>query len=402
MRRAYKVRAYPDAEQAAILRRTFGCVRVVWNKTLADRQRRYTTEQKSTSYRETDNNLSAWKKTEELSFLSEVSSVPLQQALRHQQSAFTSFFAKRGGYPRFKSRRARQSAHFTRVAFRIKKDGLWLAKTSSPLKVAWSWPDIDMTSIDPTMVVVSCEPDGRWFVSFAVDQPDPAPKPATGQSVGVDLGLTDFAVLSNGERIANPRHAARHERGLRRQQRRLARCKKGSNNRAKQRVRVARKYSRVRDARRDFLHKASTDIVRRFDVIAVEDLNVSGMMKNRHLSRAIGESGWGEFRSMLDYKAQQAGRRFVVVDRWYPSSKTCSSCGHLLSSLSLGTRQWTCPDCGTRHDRDINAAKNILVAAGLAETQNACGAGVRPKRTAVRQPAMKQEPLSERVGIPRL
>lgn len=146
MRRAYKVRAYPDAEQAAILRRTFGCVRVVWNKTLADRQRRYTTEQESTSYREADENLSAWKKTEELSFLSEVSSVALQQALRHQQSAFTSFFAKRGGYPRFKSRRARQSAHFTRAAFRIKKDGLWLAKTSSPLKVAWSWPDIDHNS----------------------------------------------------------------------------------------------------------------------------------------------------------------------------------------------------------------------------------------------------------------
>jgi putative transposase len=157
----------------------------------------------------------------------------------------------------------------------------------------------------------------------------------------------------------------RRERGLIRYQRRMARCQKGSANRARMRVKVARRHARVRDARRDFLHKTSTAIVRRFDVIAVEDLNVAGMVKNRSLAKAISRTGWAEFRAMLDYKAQRTGRRVIVVDRWYPSSKTCSHCGYLLTRLDLSTRQWTCPTCGTRHDRDVNAAKNIR-AAGLA------------------------------------
>lgn len=391
MRTAYKVRAYPDAEQAALLRRTFGCVRLVWNKTLDERQRRYTTEQCSTSYRETDAALAAWKRTDDLAFLSEVSSVPLQQALRHQHNAFQAFFAGRARYPRFKSRHQRQTAHFTRSAFRIKPDGLWLAKTTAPLRVAWSWPDIDMTRLDPTMAVVSLEPDGRWFVTFAVDIADPTPEPPTGDAVGLDLGVKDFAILSTGERIANPRTMARHERGLRRQQRRLARCKRGSANRAKAKRKVARAHARVRDARRDFLHKASTQLVRRFDVIAIEDLNVSGMVRNRRLAKAISECGWAEFRIMLDYKSQCAGRRFVVVDRWYPSSKTCSTCGHLLATIALTTRRWACPSCGSRHDRDVNAAKNILVAAGLAETRNASGGTVRPDRTTGGHAPAKEE-----------
>ena len=390
VRTAYKVRAYPDTEQTTMLRRTFGCVRVVWNRTLADRQRRYTTEQTGTSYRETDAALTAWKRDPELEWLGEVSSVPLQQALRHQHAAFGAFFAKRGRYPRFKSRHHRQSAHYTRSAFRMKPDGLWLAKTAAPLRIVWSWPDIDLMTLDPTMVVVSCEPDGRWFVTFAVDTADPAPLPAVGETVGVDLGITEFAVLSTGERIPNPRHMGRHERGLKRHQRRLARCQRGSNNRTKQKQKVARRHARVRDARRDFLHKTSTDLVRRFDRIGIEDLNVAGMVRNRSLARAISGCGWGEFRAMLEYKARRAGRQVVVIDRWYPSSKTCSSCGHLLASLSLGTRHWTCPGCGTRHDRDINAAKNIDTAAGL--VAKVCGVDVRPRRATAGQSAMKQKP----------
>ncbi|TCN52858.1 IS605 OrfB family transposase [Rhodococcus sp. SMB37] len=237
---------------------------------------------------------------------------------RQEHTAFQSFFTGTAKYPRFKNRHSRQSAHYTRSAFRIKTDGLWLAKTTAPLKVAWSWPGIDLATLDPTMVVVSREADGRWFVTFAVDTSDPAPLPDTGESVGVDLGIKDFAVLSTGEKIANPKHMARHERGLRRHQRRLARMQKGSNNRAKQRRRVTRKHSRVRDARRDFLHKTSTDLVARFDTIAVEDLAPRNMVRNRSLAKSISECGWGEFRSMLEYKAEQAGRRFVVIDRWFP------------------------------------------------------------------------------------
>jgi putative transposase len=224
----------------------------------------------------------------------------------------------------------------------------------------------------------------------------------TGQSVGIDLGLKDFAVLSTGERIPHPKHMERRERRLKRYQRMLARKKKGSANRAKAKVKVARAHSRVRDARRDFLHKASTDLVRRFDAIAVEDLTVSNMVRNRSLAKSISRTGWAEFREMLTYKAHRDGRHLAVIDRWYPSSKTCSACGHLLAKLSLGTRHWTCPGCGTRHDRDINAAQNIKVAAGLVETINACGADVSRAGATPAQSAVKQETQPARVGVPRL
>ena len=381
-----------------MLRRTFGCVRLVWNKTLAARQKRYTTEKRSTPYKETDATLAAWKQTEELSFLGEVSSVPLQQVLRHQHAAFQSFFNKVGRYPRFKNRNGRQSAHYTRSAFRIKSDGLWLAKTTAPLRVAWSWSDIDMTTINPTMVIVSCEPDGRWYVSFAVDQPDQSPLPPTGETVGIDVGLKDFAVLSNGDKIVNPKHLAKRERNLARYQRRMARCQKGSNNRAKAKQKVARAHSKVRAARKDFLHQTSTELVRKFDRIGIEDLAVKNMVRNRSLSKSISDAGWGQFRSMLEYKAERNGRVVVATNRWYPSSKTCSSCGHLLAELSLGTRHWMCPGCGTRHDRDVNAAKNINTAAGLAVA--ASGGTARPVQATAGHVPMKEETSQVTAGIP--
>lgn len=365
MRTAYKVRAYPTTEQTVMLARTFGCVRAVWNRTLAARRAAYTTEKRSISYGEASAALTGWKRRPELVWLNEVSSVPLQQTLRHQQAAFAGFFAKRSRYPRFKSRNGRQAAEYTRSGFRIRDGQLWLAKTSEPLRIAWSWLDLDLDTINPTSVTVSREPDGRYFVSFAVEVPDPVPLAPAGGAVGVDVGLTTFAVLSTGQRVAHPRTMARHEQRLKRYQRRLARTQRGSANRAKARVKVARQHSRVRDARRDFLHKTSTALVRRFDLITVEDLNVAGMVRNRALAKAISETGWGQFREFLTYKAQRAGRRLAVVDRWYPSSKTCSVCGYRLAVLSLGCRDWQCPGCGARHDRDLNAAKNIL-AAGLA------------------------------------
>jgi len=309
----------------------------------------------------------------------------------------TAFLGKRARYPRFKSRRGRQCAHYTRRAFTLRSGELRLAKTAGPLRFTWSWPDVDVAALDPTMVVVSREPDGRWYVTFAIDTAAPEPLPETGRAVGVDLGVTDLAVTSDGEKIANPRHLARKARNLARYQRRLARCRKGSANRAKAAVKVARAHRKVRDARRDYLHRASTRLVRENDVIVIEDLNVSGMVRNRRLARAISDCGWGEFRRQLAYKCERSGRDLVVIDRWYPSSKTCSACGHLLAALSLGTRQWTCPSCGARHDRDINAAKNIL-AAGQAVT--ACGAGVRHSGTSRVRPAVKQELQPATAGIP--
>ncbi len=397
VRTAYRCRAYPDQAQQAVLNRTFGCVRVVWNRTLAERHRLWCTDGTGLSYAASDAALTAMKKDPRLAFLTEVSSVPLQQALRYQHQAFTAFFAKRARYPRYKSRRCRQCAHYTRSAFTMRGGVLRLAKTNGPLQFVWSWPEVDVTSLDPTMVTVSREPDGRWYVSFAIDTDVPEPLPGTGRAVGVDLGIRDFAVTSDGKRIANPRHLERKARNLARYQRRLARCRNGSANRAKAKAKVARAHPRVRNARRDFLHRASTRLVRENDVIVIEDLNVSGMVRNRHLARAISDCGWGEFRRQLAYKCARYGRTLVATGRWYPSSKTCSACGHLLAELSLSTRTWQCPSCGTRHDRDTNAAKNIL-AAGQAVT--ACGADVRHSGTSRVQSAVKQEPRPVRAGIP--
>jgi putative transposase len=214
MRSAYRCRAYPDEAQQQMLVRTFGCVRVAWNRTLAERHRLYQAEGKSLSYAASDAALTVMKRDPELAFLNEVSSVPLQQALRHQHKAFSAFFASRARYPRFKSRRSRQSAHYTRSAFSMRGGVLRLAKTGTPLRFVWSWPDVDVAALDPSMMVVSREPDGRWYVTFMIDGDDPDPLPETGRAVGVDLGVKDFAVTSDGERIANPRHLERKAANL--------------------------------------------------------------------------------------------------------------------------------------------------------------------------------------------
>jgi putative transposase len=386
-----------------MLNRTFGCVRVVWNTILATRQERYATKCQGTSYGQASVALTAMKKDPQRAWLNEVSSVPLQQALRHQPQAFAAFFANRARYPRFKSRQGRQAAAYTRSAFTLHDGQLRLAKTPGLLAFVWSWPGIDVAGLDPTTVVVAKEPDGRWYVTFAVDASAPAPAPGTGQAAGVDLGITSFAVTSNGQRIANPRHLERRARNLARYQRRLARCQKGSANRAKARAKVARAHRKVRDARRDFLHKTTTRLVRGHDLIAIEDLNVAGMVRNHRLARAISDCGWGEFRRQLQYKCQRAGRQLVVIDRWYPSTKKCSACEFLLAELSLSTRTWRCPSCRLLHDRDLNAAKNIL-AAGLAAARgfpgDACGADVRHLEIPPVQSAVKQEPQLARAGIP--
>ncbi|WP_439663036.1 RNA-guided endonuclease InsQ/TnpB family protein [Lentzea sp. HUAS TT2] len=401
MRTAYKCRAYPTPVQAAVLSRTFGCVRLVWNKTLDERTRRYRNENTRTSYRETDATLTSWRRGEELAFLSEVSCVPLQQTLRHQHMAFQNFFSGRARYPRFRSRTGRQSAHYTRSAFRMRSGSLTLAKTSTPLRFTWSFDDVDVTELDPTMVMVSREPDGRWYVVFAVDVAESAVAHPTNHAIGVDLGLKTFLVTSDGVQVANPRKLAGKARSLARYQRRLARCQRGSNNRRKAKAKVARTHRKVRNARQDFLHRTSTALVRSADMIAIENLNVSGMVRNRRLSHAISDAGWGEFRRQLEYKCERAGRALVVVDRWYPSSKTCSTCGHLLAELTLSARHWSCPGCRTRHDRDLNAAKNILAAGRAvvrARSGDACGADVRRQGSSFPRSAVNQEVRAVRLG----
>lgn len=366
IKRAYKYRFYPTSEQAELLHRTFGCVRYVWNKALAERTRRYKDESASTSYVDTAKWLTQWKRDEEHAFLREVSNVPLQQALRVQQNAFAAFFAKRARYPQFKSKRkSRRSATFQNNAFSFRSGQLKLAKTTEPLDIVWHRPLPG--GAEPSTVTVSCDAAGRWFVSLLVEEAV-EPLPETDAAVGVDAGLTHLITLSTGEKVANPRHERADRHKLAKAQKALARKQKGSSNRARARQRVARIHTRIADRRRDHLHKVTTRLVRENQAIAVEDLTVRNMLKNHSVARAISDASWSELRSMLEYKTGWYGRELLLVDRWFPTSKLCSmkGCGHVSDKMPLHVRSWTCPSCGTSHDRDVNAAKNIL-AAGLAE-----------------------------------
>lgn len=378
-----------------MLRRTFGCVRLVWNTTLAARQARYSLTGRSVSYAETDRALTALKKTGDFSFLREVAAVPLQQVLRHQQMAFANYYAGRARRPRFKSRAGRQSAHFTRAAFRVRNGDLFVSKSSVPLVYAWSYPELDFTTLDPTTVVISLEPDGRWYVTFVVDVEDPPPLPPRGREVGIDLGLKDLVITSDGWRVPNPRHLERKAKNLARYQRRMSRCQAGSKNQAKAKRKLASAHRKVRDARADHLHKTTTRLVRDHDLIVIEDLAPTNMVKNRRLAKRIQDASWGELRRQLEYKARWACRCLIVTDRFHPSSKTCSTCGYLLEKLDLSTRAWTCPCCRTRHDRDVNAAKNILAAGRVVAARargDACGADVIRQGSSLPSSAVKQEP----------
>ncbi|MET9408969.1 RNA-guided endonuclease TnpB family protein [Streptomyces sp. NPDC002935] len=387
LKRAFKYRFHPTDAQAAELLRTFGCVRKVYNLALAARTQAWT-RQERVNYNQTSAMLTAWKKTEELAYLNEVSSVPLQQALRHLQVAFTNFFGKRAKYPRFKSRKkSRKSAEYTSSGFRFRDGKLTLAKMREPLDIVWSRPL--PAGVSPSTVTVSQDPAGRWFISMLCDDPSVQPLPATDTAVGIDVGLTHLLTLSTGEKVTNPRHERRDRAALAMAQRRLAKKARGDGaNRAKARRKVAKIHARIADRRRDTLHKLTTRLVRENQTLVIEDLTVRSMVRNRSLARAVSDAAWADLRSMLEYKAQWYGREVIAVDRWFPSSKLCSACGTLRERMPLHVRTWTC-DCGTTHDRDVNAAKNLL-AAGLAVT--ACGAGVRPQRsTPGGQSATKQE-----------
>jgi putative transposase len=374
VKRAYRYRFYPSPAQAAELERTFGCVRKVWNLALAARTDAWYQLGERITYVQTSAMLTAWKRQEDLAFLNEVSSVPLQQALRHLQWAFAAFWDKRANYPKFKSRkRSRASAEYTRSAFRWRDGQLWLAKMDAPLDIRWS--RLLPGGREPSTVTVLRDAAGRWFVSLQCECPIEL-HPRSNAVVGVDVGLTALVTLSTGEKIRNPRYERRDQARLALYQRRLSRKAAGSANRAKARLKVARVHARIADRRRDFLHKLTTRLVRDNQAVVLEDLSVRNMLGNHALARAISGAARSELRSMLAYKCDWYGRNLVVIDRWYPSSKTCSACAHVLAALPLCARAWDCPSCGIRHDRDVNAAQNIR-AAGLAVL--ACGADVRPQ-----------------------
>ena len=357
---AYTYRVNPTKKQRRFLAQTFGCARYVWNWALEHRTNAYHDEGESLGFAAMCKRLTQLKKDDEHKWLKDPSSVVLQQSLRNQEQAFTNFFEGRAKYPNFKRKYGTQSARHTKAAFSYDadtKDGipsLKLAKMPGTLKVNWSR---DLRG-EPTAVTISKDPAGRYHVSIEFKAPV-LNKPKTGKTVGVDVGLESYITLSTGKKLGNPRFLASAYKRLRKEQKSLSRKEKGSNNWERQKKRVAKAHAKVADRRKDFLHKLSTRLVEEFDVITVETLAVQNMKKNRSLAKAISDASWSEFVRQLEYKCEWYGKRLVKVDRWFPSTKRCSNCGHVGESKPLHVREWTCTECGCVHDRDVNAAKNL-------------------------------------------
>ena len=357
--KAFKYRFFPTQGQKQQLAHTFGCARFVYNRMLDARTKAWHQDHKSLHYHATATLLTQLKTQTETAFLNEVSSVVLQQSLRNLDTAFRNFFAKRTDYPTFKSRKTAQSVRYANNAFTFKDDQLTLAKQHQPLEISWSRPlpkDAQIQSL-----TISRDSADRYFVSVLVET-NIKPLKKVKATVGIDVGLKDLATLSNGEKLPNPKFLQIKERRLKIRQRRLSRKVKGSKNRKQARLEIARIHAKVADTRRDYLHKFTTKTIRENQAVFVEGLCVANMLKNHCLAKAISNAAWGEMFRQLEYKAQWNGRSYLALDRFFPSSKLCSTCGHLLIKLPLSVREWDCPACSTHHDRDSNAAINIKIA----------------------------------------
>jgi putative transposase len=363
--RGFKYRFYPTDSQRLELAQTFGCARFVYNWALALKTNSYYQDNVSLSYTDTSNALTKLKKDPEKSWLKEVSSVPLQQGLRHLNTAFQNFFKGKTKYPRFKKKVNRQSAHYAPNAFKWIDGKLTLAKMSQPLKIKWS----RYFTGEPKSVTISKDPSNRYFVSFLVEEELEQWQP-TVEEIGIDLGIKDVVVASNGFASGNPKHYQKYQARLKTLQRRQDRKKKGSNNRYKARLKVAKLHAKIADCRKDFLHKLSTKLVSQSQAIYTETLAVKNMMANHKLAKAIADCGWSEFLRQLEYKAKWHNRKIGAIDRWFPSSKRCNPCGHILDRLPLHIREWRCPSCNSLNLRDLNAARNILA---VGQTVFACG-----------------------------
>ncbi|GAB3560632.1 putative transposase [Actinopolyspora lacussalsi] len=386
MQLRYRYRLYPDEAQRRVLAQAFGNARVVYNDAVRARRDAYKSGEKFPVGAVLQKRLiTDAKHTDERGWLGKCSNIVLQQAIRDCDTAYKNFVdslkgkrvGRRVGAPRFKSKRdRRQSIRLHTGGFSIRNNGKLRLARIGDVKVAWSR---NLPS-DPSSVTVIKTADDRYFASFVVEVGDETMPPVVDEhgqehDLALDLGLSAFAVDQHGNTIDNPRFLRRAERKLKRAQRELSRTQRGSNNRAKARHRLARQHAKVADTRTDWLHQATTSIVRENQTIVLEDLAVSGLARTR-LAKSVHDASWGTFRRLLSEKAARYGRELVIIDRWLPTSRTCSSCGRIDGPKSLDVRTWECP-CGTTHDRDHNAAKNNL-AAGRAERQNACGPDIRP------------------------
>ncbi len=352
--KSYKFRIYPNKEQQAILARYFGSVRFVYNHFLAERKKQYEETSRSDNYYAQAKTLTELKHSEEFSWLSEINSQTLQHALRHLETAYVNFFRGKAKFPTFKSKKAKNSFTIPQHCT-IEGNRIYIPKFKEGIRVK---EHRKVKGIVKSMTI-TLTPSGKYYVSIlskenykAIDK--------TGKVVGIDLGLKDFVITSDGKKYKNHRYLKQYEKELATAQKHLSRKQRGSNSYEKQRRKVARIYEKISNCRADRQHKVSLDLVRNYDIICLEDLNIKGMVKNHRLAKAINDASWGQFVSMLTYKAELNDKQIVKIDRWYPSSKTCHHCGWVNEGLKLSDRQWVCPHCGEVIDRDVNAAKNIL------------------------------------------
>ena len=357
MIKAFKFRIYPNAEQEEIFAKHLGSCRFAYNWGLAKKIELYQKENKRISCFELINELTKLKREEQYSWLAEINSQSIQQSLRHLDNAFTKFFREKKGFPKFHKKTGKQSFTIPQnVKIDFENNSIQLPKCKNVKTVLHRNFEGKIKTC-----VVSKNPSGKYFISILVenDKITPELKPILeSTAVGIDLGIKDFAVLSNGEKIANPKHLKSKEKKLAKHQKRLSRKNKGSKNRLKQKLRVAKIHEQITNARNDFLHKTSKKIVDSFDTIITENLNVKGMVKNHNLAKAISDCSWGTFTSMLEYKCNWYGKNYVKIGRFEPSSRLCL-CGTINKDLKLSDREWTCQVCNSTHDRDILAAQNI-------------------------------------------
>jgi putative transposase len=377
----YRYRVYPAAGQRQALARVFGCARVVYNDCLRVRDECHAAGEKIGDAELQRRVITLAKLTPERAWLGGVASVALVQACQDARRAYKNWFDSLKGrhtgpkirHPKPRRKHGRQSIRLTRNGFSLHGERLYVAKVGD-IKVEWS----RQLPSEPSSVTVIREPDGRYYASFVVER-EPTPLPACDREVGVDLGLASLAVTSDGEVVANPRFYRAAQRQLKRAQRALSRRQKGSANRAKARHRVAVVHRKVRETRLDHAHKIALRLVRDNQAVYAEDLCVSGMARTR-LAKSVSDAGWSQLMRCVEEKAAQYGRTFRKIGRFEPTSQVCSACGMRDGPKPLSVREWACAACGTVHDRDVNAARNIL-AAGRADSLNACGTGARPPLT---------------------
>ncbi|HHW18643.1 MAG TPA: IS200/IS605 family element transposase accessory protein TnpB [Firmicutes bacterium] len=351
--KAYRYELKPNRNQLVLLKKHAGCARFAWNWGLAERIRLWEQERKRINAIEQHRELNRLKKTD-FPWMYEVSKCAPQEALRDLDRAFKNFYEGRANFPKFKKKGIHDSFRLTGT-IKVFPKHVQLPRLGK-IRVKEETVKFKGKILSAT---VSREAD-RWYVSLAVELETPDPLPVQGEPVGIDRGIAHFAILSTGEKVAAPKSLEKNLKKLCRLSRQLSRKQKGSKNRKKAALKLARLYRRIGNQRRDFLHKLSTWLAKTKPVIVIEDLAVKNMMRNKHLSRHIADAGWSEFRQMLEYKTKWYGSKLVVAPRFYPSSRMCSKCGHVLPELKLSTRNWVCPECGAVHDRDVNAAINLL------------------------------------------